>query len=41
MKVLVTYGSGTSLKNCYSIVEGKDYEECRKKILKLLMVNIQ
>ena len=32
MKVLVTYGSGTPLKDCYSIVEGETYADCLKEI---------
>ena len=35
MKVIVTYGSGTPLKNCYSIVEGKTYADCRKEIFRI------
>ena len=35
MKVLVTYGSGTPLKNCYSIVESKTYADCRKEIFRI------
>jgi len=35
MKVLITYGSGTPLKDCYSIVEGKTYAACRKEIFRI------
>lgn len=29
MKLFITYGCGSNLCNCYSVVEGKDYSECR------------
>jgi hypothetical protein len=35
MKVIVTYGSGTPLKDCYSIVEGETYTDCRKEIFQI------
>ena len=35
MKVLVTYGCGTPLENCYSLVDGDTYEDCRKEIFRV------
>jgi hypothetical protein len=32
MKLFVTYGIGSNLANCYAVVEGKDYNECRAKV---------
>lgn len=32
MKLFVTYGCGSNLSGCYSVVEGKDYHECRAKV---------
>jgi hypothetical protein len=31
-KFFVTYGNGSNLKDCYSIVEAKDMKEAREKI---------
>ena len=30
MKLYITYGLGSKLKNCYSVVECIDYETCRR-----------
>lgn len=30
MKLYITYGSGSDRANCYSVVEGTDYAECRE-----------
>lgn len=32
MKLYVTYGFGSNLKNCYSVVEGEDIPDCYKTI---------
>lgn len=32
MKVYVTYGIGTNLNGCYSVVEGDNYDGCLAKI---------
>ena len=32
MKLYVTYGFGSNLKNCYSVVEGEDILVCYKTI---------
>ena len=31
MKIYITYAFGSDKRNCYSIVEGADYAEARKK----------
>ena len=35
MKVIVTYGNNTPLKNCYSLVEGETYADCLKEIFRI------
>ncbi|QGH72740.1 MAG: hypothetical protein [Podoviridae sp. ctQNx1] len=32
MKVYITYGIGSNLSNCYSVVYGKNLETCMKRI---------
>ncbi len=32
MKLFVTYGYGSNLRDCYSVVEGVDALECQNKI---------
>lgn len=32
MKLYITYGFGSKLRNCYSVVEGIDYETCRRMV---------
>ena len=39
MKLYVTYGFGSNLKNCYSIVEGQDIPDCYATIQKVCGVN--
>ena len=29
MKLFITYGCGSNLRNCYAVVEGENYKECR------------
>lgn len=33
MKLYVTYGYGTNLRNCYSVVEGDTVSECYDKVV--------
>ena len=30
MKLYITYGLGSKLRNCYSVIEGLDYQTCRR-----------
>lgn len=30
MKLYITYGLGSKLKNCYSVIEGLDYAVCHR-----------
>lgn len=32
MELFVTYGCGTTLANCYSVVKGRDFAECREYV---------
>jgi hypothetical protein len=32
MKLYVTYGLGSKLRSCYSVVEGIDYATCRRMV---------
>lgn len=34
MKVYITYGIGSNLKDCYSVIKGKNLAECLQKIMK-------